>query len=256
MRKGAEECDDFNAVSLDGCSSNCTIEEGYACSGAAFGWYCGGNGDSCAICGSGTRPFGSSKQCDDNNTVDGDGCSSLCRIECGYQCTGGSSEHPDTCTAKKCGDKRLGGDEECDDGNSEAGDGCSATCTIESGFVCLHYDVDTHGCGAKADECTEVCGDGRVVGSEIGADFCDDSNEIELDGCSSTCVVECGYECTGGTTESRDYCDTVCGDGMLAGDEECDDGNSAPGDGCSSSCALEPDWGTIHAAYMRTHIPA
>ena len=47
MRKGSEECDDFNAVSLDGCSSNCTIETGYACSGAAFGWYCGGDGDDC-----------------------------------------------------------------------------------------------------------------------------------------------------------------------------------------------------------------
>lgn len=31
MRADKEECDDGNSVSGDGCSSDCTVEEGYLC---------------------------------------------------------------------------------------------------------------------------------------------------------------------------------------------------------------------------------
>jgi cysteine-rich repeat protein len=244
MRKGGEKCDDFNIVDGDGCSASCSIEAGYSCSGAAFGFYCGGDGDTCENCGSGTRPFASSKQCDDANTVNGDGCSSSCRIECGYKCTGGSSEHADSCTAKACGDQRLGGTEQCDDGNGVDGDGCSSSCSIESGFTCLHYDVSTHGCGTKADVCSEVCGDGRVVGSERGrAGFCDDGDSVSSDGCSATCTVECGFACTGGSPAAPDTCISTCGDGKLAVDEECEDGNLVDGDGCTATCFREANWG-------------
>ena len=261
MRKGGEECDDFNANDGDGCSASCSIETGYSCSGAAFGWYCGGDGDTCENCGSGTRPFVSSKQCDDGNTINGDGCSSSCKIECGYKCTGGSSEHADSCTARACGDKRLGGTEQCDDGNGINGDGCSSICSTESGFTCLHYDVSTHGCGTKADVCSEVCGDGRVVGSERGrAGFCDDGDSVSSDGCSATCTVECGFACTGGSPTTQDTCISTCGDGKLAVDEECDDGNKMGGDGCDATCFREANWGTrvctlvVTTSYMYIHM--
>ena len=36
-------------------------------------------------------------QCDDGNVIDGDGCSSDCSIELGFDCFGGDKLHPDTC---------------------------------------------------------------------------------------------------------------------------------------------------------------
>ena len=38
-------------------------------------------------------------QCDDGNNVNGDGCSSDCRIEANYHCTGGSPNSKDSCTS-------------------------------------------------------------------------------------------------------------------------------------------------------------
>ena len=90
MRKGAEECDDGNTESGDGCSRYCMVEAGFTCGGAWSYWECGGPGDTCVGgCGDGTRPAGSSKECDDGNLVGGDGCSASCQIECGWECAGG-----------------------------------------------------------------------------------------------------------------------------------------------------------------------
>lgn len=49
--------------------------------------------------------------------------------------------------------------------------------------------------------CSEVCGDGKKF-----VLACDDGNNINGDGCSSTCQVEPGYVCSGGSPSSRDYC--------------------------------------------------
>lgn len=35
--------------------------------------------------------------CDDGNTLNGDGCSSICRIENGWECTSNSSNGASTC---------------------------------------------------------------------------------------------------------------------------------------------------------------
>jgi cysteine-rich repeat protein len=98
------------------------------------------------------------EECDDGNTVSGDGCSADCMIENG----GGEGI---------CGDGNLDAGEECDDGNTVSGDGCSADCTTEtvagvcSGDVypCRDYDYDPDGCAAH-DGCRyapvrELCGD-------------------------------------------------------------------------------------------------
>ena len=47
-------------------------------------------------CGKGLR-ISSSLECDDGNKVDGDGCSSDCKIEENFECKGGSSTSPDLC---------------------------------------------------------------------------------------------------------------------------------------------------------------
>ena len=47
------------------------------------------------ICGDGVL---FSLECDDNNTIDGDGCSSVCTIEKDFTCSGGSSLTPSACS--------------------------------------------------------------------------------------------------------------------------------------------------------------
>ena len=39
----------------------------------------------------------------------------------------------------------------------------------------------------------QSCGNGNIQNNEE----CDDGNSISGDGCSSSCLVEAGYECTG-----------------------------------------------------------
>lgn len=58
---------------------------------------------------------------------------------------------------------------------------------------------------------------------------------ISGDGCSSTCIVEYGFYCSGNSS----VCSSVCGDNKKASNEGCDDGNLNSGDGCSGTCTVE-----------------
>lgn len=68
------------------------------------------------ICGNGVIEV--AEQCDDGNTVNGDGCSATCATE--------------TLPAAVCGNGVKEAGEQCDDGNTVNGDDCSATCTLEN----------------------------------------------------------------------------------------------------------------------------
>ncbi len=86
-----------------------------------------------------------------------------------------------------------------------------------------------------------IPGPGRVVLEALRAEFdpgnlptcgngvreacedCDDGNQTDGDGCSSSCEVE----------------QSVCGNGVKEPGEECDDGNRTDGDGCSADCTTE-----------------
>jgi cysteine-rich repeat protein len=61
------------------------------------------------VCGDGALGVG--EQCDDGNTVAGDGCDELCRHE-------------------NCGNGVVDPLEQCDDGNTIDGDGCDHDCTV------------------------------------------------------------------------------------------------------------------------------
>src|SRR5438128_1157895 len=125
-------------------------------------------------CGNGVLETG--EQCDDGNTVSGDGCSASCRFEVcgnniidpGEQCDDGNTVSGDGCSATcqrepRCGDGVVDPGEQCDDGNTVSGDGCSATCQREP-----------------------RCGDGIVDPGEQ----CDDGNTVSNDGCSAACRLE------------------------------------------------------------------
>ena len=90
-----EKCDDGNTSDGDGCSSSCIIEEGYACESSVitlnnFKSICS------PICGDGK--ITGTEDCDDKNTNAGDGCSSDCKFELGYTCSG----VPSVCTRDVC----------------------------------------------------------------------------------------------------------------------------------------------------------
>jgi fibro-slime domain-containing protein len=178
-------------------------------------------GAGCPIIACGNSVVSLGEQCDDGNTVSGDGCSSSCQLEANYACPVPGSP----CLATPCGDGKVTGAETCDDSNSLPGDGCSATCKVELGWQCPTVGAR---CIAKK------CGDGITVGAEQ----CDDANTASGDGCGAACTLEKGFACTMVGTLSVCHV-TVCGDGLKEGFEQCDDGNLIPYDGCSPTCEVE-----------------
>jgi cysteine-rich repeat protein len=133
------------------------------------------------------------ESCDDGNSDDGDGCSSTCTVEDGFEC----DDDPSVCFLPDvCGGGRVDGDEECDDGNTDDGDGCMGDCTIEDDFFCL---------GDPSVCVPEVCGDGILVRYEA----CDDGNTDDGDGCSSMCALELSSGLTTDLAGSIDESDAL-----------------------------------------------
>ncbi len=185
-----KQCDDGNTVSGDGCSSTCQLEPGWTCRVA---------GKPCTpTCGDGVVEL--SKECDTGNNAPGkpdDGCSATCQIEPGWSCNGS----PSVCTHGVCGNGVVETGESCDCGTSTTnlpagctgpnglfngdGSGCSKTCTKEP--ICR----GTNGTGVTH-ACAVSCGNGNIEPGEQ----CDDGNQADGDGCSSTCQTESGFTCT------------------------------------------------------------
>lgn len=73
-----------------------TTGECQSCSEESPGLFFDESSLSCReICGDGLNA--GILECDDGNSINGDGCSSTCTIEEDYECEGGSSSSPDTC---------------------------------------------------------------------------------------------------------------------------------------------------------------
>lgn len=97
-----------------------------------------------SVCGNSTEEPG--ETCDDGNTDDDDGCTSLClSATCGdefvqaefEQCDDGNKDDTDACIScvlAECGDGFVQeGVEDCDDGNQDDGDECANDCTVGDG---------------------------------------------------------------------------------------------------------------------------
>ncbi|MDH5720752.1 MAG: DUF4215 domain-containing protein [Spirochaetia bacterium] len=184
-------------------------------------------------CGNNIEETGES--CDDGNTNDGDGCSSICLLE------GGT-----------CGDGTHNAGEGCDDGNvaTEICDYGDTSCTVCDEF-CQSISGLTSYCGdlVKDVDNAEVCDDGNNV-TETACQY----GTAVCTACDSSCAAVlsltgqfCGDgTCNGGETAATCTadCDTsgICGDSALNPGETCDDGNLTSGDGCSNSCQIE--WGS------------
>jgi len=148
------------------CSSGSALLLIGACSdwGGLYGSYCDGEwigeDDDCAsasICGD--RNVSSQEECDDGNTDNGDGCSSLCEVE--SAAGGGAGLGGRTGEPLACGNGTLDDGEICDDGNLESDDACLGGCSWAS------------------------CGDGVV---RKGVEECDDGNRVSGDECARSCL--------------------------------------------------------------------
>ena len=214
-------------------------------------------GDQCRTGSELTNP----QYCDDGNTIDGDGCSSLCAIE------------------QTCGNGFREGTEECDDGNFVHGDNCfscqsycSYTNLGNENRVIIGNDTSTTndnklvtaypllGARFAVQDSNGVVSDGQLIGSNTGeltvggqyiyvvnpvdADYTIDVDFLGTE-CSSPCgnsIVEAGESCDDGNLNDIDACNNrcqstnVCGNNTIETGEICDDGNTVNGDKCSGGC--------------------
>jgi cysteine-rich repeat protein len=127
------------------------------------------------------------EDCDDGNTVDGDGCSSRCLVENGWTCSG----EPSTCSST-CGNGALDSGEECDDGNRQAGDGCAAECVVEPGYTCE----------GEPSRCTGSVQCNRDADCDW---LCDDRTRACLDA-AQVLFVDCTAPCPGAGTAQQPLC--------------------------------------------------
>lgn len=248
-----EGCDDGNLVNGDGCDSSCEEEDGWTCSSS------GGQGLSppsvtdqsicMSICPDGLVV--GLEQCDDGNSIAGDGCSPSCTIEPGFVCQDANGlQQP---CAAFCGDGVVVGKEFCDDKNQVDGDGCS-NCLVEPGWECIPANCT----GVLPGERCHVFGDGQVVDNlvlGVGSvcEACPPSRLSEVRCSNPPCVpAELTQKCEGwrlyddgGWVRVDDKSNTVTGTcrESWSRDGYCDPVNNNEicgwdgGDCCSSTCS-------------------
>ena len=252
--EGDETCDDGNAISEDGCSIICELEDD---------WVCETNDISpqtvnCHEVVCGDSVIEGAEECDDGNIEIGDGCGSDCAQELGYLCVG----EPSSCL-------REGAGETCDDAipitpgsytfdtseyendyDSYRGD-CGTTSTSGTGpdmvfqievpphtfFGAMMNDIGGDEYFAISSDCADIVNSCLALDDEPGlVQWRNDTDDA-----ATIFIIADGY---GGTSASEYTLDIglfpmVCGDGMIVADEECDDGNENSDDGCSETCEEE-----------------
>lgn len=79
--------------------------------------------------------------------------------------------------------------------------GCDASCSVSDCAACCFSTVCTDcntgfalGVEDGSTCVVDTCGDGKNGDAAVG--ICDDGNNVDGDGCSSTCAVESGWTCT------------------------------------------------------------
>ncbi len=212
----AEECDDGNATSGDGCEGDCT-----------FSCHVDGDCDDAELC-NGTETCGAMHTCEPGTVVP-DSPPTVCMVGATpARCQGG------VCRAGVCGDGTTDAGEECDDNNLNDGDGCDMDCTYsctddstcQDGNACNGNEVcnaATHACGAATaplecddmDPCTtDTCdnatgcvnqpvlvdldSDGHfAISASCGGDDCDDTNGNRYPGAAEPCGSATDLNCDG-----------------------------------------------------------
>ncbi|TFG35950.1 MAG: VWA domain-containing protein, partial [Parcubacteria group bacterium] len=202
------------------------------------------------VCGNETLETG--EQCDDGNTVNGDGCSATCQIEpTDVLIHGTVFKDLNGNGAKDTGDSGIQNVLVTLDGTATSTTNASGSYSFLVSTEGLHTVVETDNPGYYSttpntiststafggsyeinfgDAMTPYCGDGE---KNQTSEQCDDGNTTSGDGCSATCQTE--Y-----TPCLNCYGSFSCGDGTKNGNEECD-GKDGVTEGyiCTSSCVLK-----------------
>ena len=174
--------------------------------------------------------FKTGTNCDDGNTIGGDGWSSTWTIERGWDWTGGSISSPDHCSTI-WGDGILTTQyEQWDDGNRINGDWWNINWQIE-----LNCVWSTNFSAPINSIWSEIWGDGK----NMDLNPWDDGNFQSGDGCSSSWSIEAGFIWSGGSSTKKDIWTEKWGDSLDLHHNECEDGNLNDGDGWSSTCEFE-----------------
>ena len=271
-----EICDDGNNIDGDGCSADCRSDE--TCGNGHLDQPIKINGildlkdprnEDCDTplqldpktgifcsavckfekCGNGVMDMEIGEQCDDGNTVGGDGCSADCKwVE---RCGNGHTDQPfrDSNGNPDLNDPR---NEICDDGNNIDGDGCASDCRstencgngkIDPGEECddgktpegVSNNANDRDC--RADCTINRCGDGFANTHGSHREACDGAPQAPVHDRTTrpTETAICNADCTA----------PRCGDGIVnqlfspsaEGHEQCDPPSVASG--CSANCRFE-----------------
>jgi len=185
--------------------------------------------DPVSVCGNDTMDPG--EACDDGNTEDGDGCTSLCQsatcgdgfVQDGFEeCDDGNDDNTDeciACVAAECGDGFVQeGVEECDDGNADDDDECANDCTANgsssgTGGETGGEETDTEASSASGDD-----------SSGAGSDTEDPTDATVSGGASAT------------LTATITITDGGSGDGD--GDDDGSSGSAPGGTGDGGGCSV------------------
>jgi len=114
--EGSESCDDGNTTPGDGCSATCRVEP--SCS-SATGTCTSKCGDGIVMPAQPDGPVMPGGDCDDGNTISGDGCSSACKVEPGYQCEQPPQTSPTMTVPMVARDFNAGGEFEPGNANGQ-----------------------------------------------------------------------------------------------------------------------------------------
>ena len=205
----------------------------------------------------------SPEECDDGNTVNGDGCDNNCKFSCvstdptrdcastsacvtmgtcdntTHVCAPGSNVADGTgcgtgqicimgnCTAATCGDGFTTPPEQCDfgTGNNVAGSGCQPNCT----FSCTTNP--------------NSCDDGNPCNGTETCNMVTGPNNTPGQKCAAGTPLPDGTSCGGGKVCKSGVCSTpaaVCGNGIVEAGEQCDLGAmNGTGVGCSATCQFD-----------------
>ncbi len=198
-------------------------------------------------CGDGIRGLG--EECDDRNTVSGDGCSSSCSTERGFMCTPSSFTDSGGVAGDYASDEKVQETIICPAGSRVEGvfteaqteGGCDFIELTDgvSGVEILKYSgTSMNVTGIHENENMFRSSSNRMAftfTSDIGTELSGFNFDWTcIDGKGETLFPDDKV-----TPSLHDRCLPLCGDGKRVGKEQCDDGNSSSRDGCSSNCFIE-----------------
>ena len=186
------------------------------------------------ICGNGVK--NETEVWDDGNNRNGDGCSSDCKLEYEYTCSGGLYSWSSWNEIWGNGIRLNSNITYWDDGNTKSGDGWNNIWAVEAGWTW------SGGTTTSKDSWSEICGDGKRFNSNVT--YWDDGNKIAGDGCNSSWVIEADWIWSGGNKTSADIWTEICGDGKRFNSNVTywDDHNTISGDGWNNIWGVEAGW--------------